>query len=78
MSVALGRAIAAVRVERGLKRMELVTLGQISYPFLAEIEHGRKSPSHQTLARLAAALRTTPAGLMARAESITADPRNWL
>jgi transcriptional regulator with XRE-family HTH domain len=66
----LGRAIACVRLERGLKRRELVALAGISYPFLAEVENGTKLPSLEKLAALAAALGTTPSALLVRSEQI--------
>lgn len=77
---ALGRAIACIRIERGLSRYDLVQRAPISYPYLAEIENesSTKTPSHSMLEKVAAALGTTPAGLMARAEKIEADPRNGL
>lgn len=66
----LGRAIACTRLERGLKRRELVAAAGISYPFLAEVENGTKLPSLEKLAALANALSTTPSALLVRAEQI--------
>lgn len=76
--IALGRAIAAMRCERGLKRMELVVEAAVSYPFLAEIESGKKNPSKPTLDRIADALKVTPSELLAYAEMIERDPRNGI
>jgi transcriptional regulator with XRE-family HTH domain len=72
----IGRAIACLRIERGWKRNDLVAKAGISYPYLAEIEDGRKVPSHKMLTRIADALAMTPGALMMRAEQIEADPRN--
>jgi transcriptional regulator with XRE-family HTH domain len=66
----LGRAIAALREERGWKRKDLVAEAGISYPFLAEVENGNKRPSMAKLADIAAALDMTPGALMERARAI--------
>lgn len=75
---AVGRAIAALRIERGFTRQDLVFAAHVSYPFISEIEKGTKNPSYGTMARLADALGVTPSALMARAEAIWADPLNGL
>jgi transcriptional regulator with XRE-family HTH domain len=72
-AVYLGRAVACTRLERGMKRKDLVKAAGISYPFLAEIENGKKSPSLATLDSVAAALRTTSLDLPARAKQIGDD-----
>jgi transcriptional regulator with XRE-family HTH domain len=74
----LGRAIACTRLERGLKRRELVALAGVSYPFLAEIENGTKLPSLEKLAALADALGTTPSALLVRAEQIELLGRDFI
>lgn len=66
----LGRAIAALREERGWKRKDLVAEAGISYPFLAEVENGNKRPSMAKLEDIAAALDMTPGALMERARAI--------
>jgi XRE family aerobic/anaerobic benzoate catabolism transcriptional regulator len=72
----LGRAIAALRIERGMSRYDLVRAAGISYPYLAEVEKGIKLPSSAMLGKLAAALHVMPSELLERAERIAADPRN--
>jgi|LakMenE01Jun11ns_1017448.scaffolds.fasta_scaffold9885269_4 transcriptional regulator with XRE-family HTH domain len=72
-AIYLGRAIACTRIERGMKRKDLVAAAGISYPFLAEIENGKKWPSFQTLDVLAAALRTTSLDLLSRGKQIGDD-----
>src|SRR5712692_9612075 len=42
---ALGRAIKVTRAEQGLERKELSRLSGVSYPYLSEIEKGKKRPS---------------------------------
>lgn len=69
-AVYLGRAIACTRLERGMKRKDLAAATGISYPFLAEVENGKKWPSFQSLDKIAAALRTTNVDLLARAMRI--------
>ncbi|HVM34040.1 MAG TPA: helix-turn-helix transcriptional regulator [Actinomycetota bacterium] len=45
----LGRAIRRLRAERNLSRRELERRTGLSYPYLSEIEGGKKSPSSKTL-----------------------------
>ena len=74
----LGRAIASLRIERGMSRKDLVRAAEISYPYLAEVERGIKLPSTRMLYSLAVALKVAPSELMERAEQIAADPRNGI
>jgi|GEM_PF-5586153 transcriptional regulator with XRE-family HTH domain len=68
-----GRAIAAVRSERGLKRMQLKERSGLSYPYISEIENGGKYPSQRAIQALADALSMTPSELVGFAERIEAD-----
>jgi transcriptional regulator with XRE-family HTH domain len=52
----LGRAIRALRDERGISRRDLEKATGLSYPYLSEIEAGKKSPSSKTLRVIADAL----------------------
>ncbi|MEW6776356.1 MAG: helix-turn-helix transcriptional regulator [Bdellovibrionota bacterium] len=52
----LGGRIRAFRHSAGLTQAELGDLAQIGNEFLSRLEHGRGSPSLDTLGRLAAAL----------------------
>ncbi|ORV54691.1 hypothetical protein AWC02_00035 [Mycolicibacter engbaekii] len=65
-----GRALAAARAEKGLKRMQLKDLSGLSYPYISEIENGGKYPSQRAIQSLAAALEISPSELIARAEQI--------
>lgn len=78
-AVYLGRAIACTRLEQGMKRKQLVvaTGNQISYPFLAEIENGKKWPSFAMLDVLAEALGCSSLYLLARAKQIGDDYPVW-
>ena len=69
-AVYLGRAIACIRTEQGMKRKDLVKAAGISYPFLAEIENGKKWPSFEMLDSLADALGCASLYLLARAKQI--------
>lgn len=53
---ALGRALQVLRSSYGYSRKELAERGGISYPYLSEIEAGKKEPSARALAALAKAL----------------------
>ena len=44
------------RKEKGLSQERLAKLGQVSQPFIAEIESGRKKPSVDVLMRICAVL----------------------
>lgn len=68
-----GRALAAARSERGLKRMQLKERSGLSYPYISEIENGGKYPSQRAIQSLAEALEMTPSELVARAEQIELD-----
>jgi transcriptional regulator with XRE-family HTH domain len=68
----LGRAIQALRAERGLKRQRLAEDAGVSYAYLAEIENGKKEPSTRVLDAIARALRIRLPELMEVAESLQA------
>jgi len=53
--LALGRALAALRYERGWSLSELSERTGLSVPYLSELERGRKAPSPEVLERLAVA-----------------------
>jgi transcriptional regulator with XRE-family HTH domain len=72
-AVYLGRAVACTRLEQGMKRKQLAVAAGISYPFLAEIENGKKWPSFATLDLLAEALGCASLYLLARAKQIGDD-----
>src|SRR6266545_2322629 len=65
---ALGRAIKVLRAERGLERKELAEASGVSYPYLSEIENGKKQPSSKAVLALAEALGVAPSDLLAMAE----------
>lgn len=66
--LALGRAIKVVRTERGIERKELARQSGLSYPYLSEIEQGKKRPSSESLLAIARGLRLRQSELLERAE----------
>jgi transcriptional regulator with XRE-family HTH domain len=64
----LGAAIQARRTELGLSRPELARRASLSYPYVAELETGRKQGSPSALHALASALDLSTHQLFARAE----------
>jgi len=50
-------AVRVLREYRGLTQPELAAAARISVPYLNQIESGKRRPSAQVLAKLAAALR---------------------
>src|SRR6266511_3101113 len=71
---ALGRAIKVLRAERGLERKELAEASGVSYPYLSEIENGKKRPSSNALLALAEALGIAPSDMLAMAEERMGSP----
>ena len=69
-NAALGKAINIRRVELGLSRNDLRDRCGLSYPYVAELEKGTKSPSARALEAIAGALEMRPHELMARAERL--------
>jgi XRE family aerobic/anaerobic benzoate catabolism transcriptional regulator len=67
----LGIHVRRLRRERGLSRRELASTSGLSERFLAQVESGAGNPSVLRLARVAAALSTTPAALLAGASRAT-------
>ncbi len=65
---ALGRAIKVARTEQGLERKELARLSGLSYPYLSEIEKGKKRASTEALLPIARALGLRQSELLERAE----------
>ncbi len=64
----LGRTLKVLRAERGIDRSELAELSGLSYPYLSEIENGKKQPSTSALSALADAFGMSLAELLALAE----------
>jgi transcriptional regulator with XRE-family HTH domain len=67
---ALGRAIKVTRTEQGLERKELARLAGLSYPYVSEIEKGKKRASTEALRPIAQALGLRQSELIERAERL--------
>jgi len=67
-----------MRIERGMKRKDLVAACPISMAYLCEIENAKKNPSIPMVVSLARALGTTTEQVFLRAHAIRMDPRNGL
>ena len=67
---ALGRAIRVTRTEQGLERKELARLAGLSYPYLSEIEKGKKRASTEALLPIARALGLRQSELLERTERL--------
>lgn len=70
----LGRAIRVARTQQGLNRKELAQLSGLSYPYVSEIESGRKTPSSRALGHIAGALDVAPHELMEAGEAMSHPP----
>jgi transcriptional regulator with XRE-family HTH domain len=60
----LGENVRRLRHQRGLTQEQLAFEAQIDLTYMGGIERGRRNPSLLVIARLAAALDVTPAGLL--------------
>lgn len=67
---ALGRAIKVTRTEQGLERKELARISGLSYPYLSEIEKGKKRASTEALLPIGRALGLRQSELLERAEGL--------
>lgn len=61
----VGANVRRLRQERGLTQEQLAFEAQIDLTYVGGIERGRRNPTVLVLARLAVALETTPAALLA-------------
>ena len=66
----LGRAIRVYRTELGLSRRDLEERTRLSYPYLSEIEAGKKTPSPVALQAITNALGVPEEELLERARNI--------
>lgn len=74
---ALGHAIRVLRIAKGLNRKALAEGAGVSYPYLSEIEGGKKSPSAKVLKALADELGIAVHRLMEMAETATRGAAMW-
>jgi transcriptional regulator with XRE-family HTH domain len=65
---ALGRAVRAVRTERGLSQVELAEATGFIQAWISHVERGARNPSWENVVRLAQGLGISVSELTARAE----------
>lgn len=68
-SEALGRAVKVLRTDQGIDRGELAEMSGLSYPYVSEIENGKKRPSSRALEALASSLGVRAHELLAAADA---------
>jgi transcriptional regulator with XRE-family HTH domain len=70
-AAALGRAVQAIRAEKGISQVQLAETTGLVQSWISHIEHGRRNPTWGNLVRLADGLGVGIAELAARAEACT-------
>ncbi|MFZ1154491.1 MAG: helix-turn-helix transcriptional regulator [Solirubrobacteraceae bacterium] len=71
---ALGRAVRAIRSERGLSQVQLAHATGFIQAWIIHVEHGRRNPSWNNVVRLAGGLGVRTSELVARAEACAQEP----
>lgn len=67
---ALGRAVLAIRTDRGLSQVQLAEATGFRQSWISNVEHGRRNPSWSNVVRLAAGLGVPTSALVKRAETL--------
>jgi len=67
---ALGRAVQAIRAERGISQVQLASNSGFAQSWISNVEHGRRNPSWSNVVRLAEGLGVSVAELVVRAEAL--------
>lgn len=67
-AAALGRALQAMRTERGISQTQLAEATGFMQSWISQVERGRRNPSWNNVARLAEGLGVSVSSLAARAE----------
>jgi transcriptional regulator with XRE-family HTH domain len=73
-AAALGRAVQAVRTERGISQMQLAEATGFMQSWISNVEHGRRNVSWSNVGRLAEGLGVSVSELAARAELLNSEP----
>jgi transcriptional regulator with XRE-family HTH domain len=66
---ALGRAVRAIRAERGLSQVQVAEATGFIQAWISHVEHGRRNPSWNNVVRLAGGLGVSVSELAKRAEA---------
>jgi transcriptional regulator with XRE-family HTH domain len=64
---ALGRAVRAIREERGIKQVQLAGVTGFMQSWISQVEHGTRNPSWSNVVRLAEGLGVSVAEVAERA-----------
>jgi transcriptional regulator with XRE-family HTH domain len=67
---ALGRAVQAIRAERGISQVQLAEASGFRQSWISNVEHGRRNPSWSNVVRLADGLGVPTSVLVKRAEAL--------
>ncbi|HEV2973708.1 MAG TPA: helix-turn-helix transcriptional regulator [Solirubrobacteraceae bacterium] len=73
-AAALGRAVQAIRAERGISQIQLAEATGFMQSWISNVEHGRRNVSWSNVGRLAEGLGVSVSELAARAEAISESP----
>lgn len=71
---ALGRAVRAIRAERGISQVQLAANTGFVQAWISHVERGRRNPSWSNVVRLAVGLGVSTSELVARAEACAQEP----
>ena len=70
-AAALGRAVQALRAERGISQVQLAADTGFMQSWISNVEHGRRNVSWSNVGRLAEGLGVSVSELAARAELLS-------
>jgi transcriptional regulator with XRE-family HTH domain len=70
-AAALGRAVLAVRTDKGISQMQLAEATGFMQSWISQVERGRRNPSWNNVARLAEGLGVSVAELAKRAQTVS-------
>ncbi len=73
-AAALGRAVQAIRAERGISQVQLAADTGFMQSWISNVEHGRRNVSWSNVVRLAEGLGVSVSELAARAELLADQP----
>lgn len=69
-AAALGRAVQAIRAERGISQVQLANNTGLAQSWISNVEHGRRNPSWSNVVRLAEGLGVGISELATRAAAL--------
>jgi transcriptional regulator with XRE-family HTH domain len=70
-AAALGRAVRAIRRERGLSQVQLAEATGFIQAWISHVERGARNPSWENVVRLAEGLGVSVSELVVRAEALS-------